>query len=187
MNDDSLSTRRHNLLFDIRRSVRYHKRRRAFFDRLDQGSNVLSLIFGSAAIYGVLEREYQALALLAAGLVTVASSINLVIASGQKARDHSDFARQYIELEKKLSCAGECDERFLKSIQAERLSIEAEEPPVLKVLDVLCHNDQMRAMGYPRTQLAKVGVCQALFAQFFDICPGSLEQGHLEDGVSNSS
>lgn len=180
MTDTSLDIRRHNLLFDIRRSVRYHNRRRAFFDRLDQGSNMLSVVFGSAAIYGVLEREYQAIALWAAGLVTMASGINLVVASGQKARDHSDFARQYIELEKKLSCSDECDEELLKSIQAERLAIEAEEPPVYQVLDVICHNEQMRAMGYPRSQWARVEWYQSICAQFFDVNPSSLEQGKTD-------
>ena len=46
-----------DMLFGVRRSIRYHQRRRAFFDRLDQFSNMLSVIFGSAAIYGVLEKN----------------------------------------------------------------------------------------------------------------------------------
>jgi hypothetical protein len=158
----------HNLLFDIRRSIRYHHRRRAFFDRLDQMTNMLSVIFGSAAVYGVLEQDYKALALTAAGLVTGLSAVNLVLGSAQRARAHSDFARQFIDLEKRLTLA-QADQTVLQEAIAARLSIEAEEPPVLHVLNVICHNEQMRAMGYPKEKLAKVRWWQRAFAQMMDL------------------
>ena len=100
METDTLSY--HDLLFDIGRSVRYHNRRRAFFDRIDRLANMLSVIFGSTAVYGVLAQDHQALALTAAALVTVLSAINLVVGSSQKARAHADFARRFIELEKRM-------------------------------------------------------------------------------------
>ncbi len=161
-----LADRWHEMLFGIRRSIRYHQRRRSFFDRLDQGSNMLSVIFGSAAIYGILERDYQAVALVASALVTVLASINLVVGSAQRARAHSDFARRYIELEKRmLGCPGE---QALQQVSADRLGIEAEEPPVLHVLNAICHNEMMRAMGYKKDELAKIGWFQRLVAQLFD-------------------
>jgi hypothetical protein len=165
---ETLERDSHNLLFDIRRSIRYHHRRRAFFDRLDQMTNMVSVIFGSAAVYGVLEQEYKVLALTAAGLVTVLSAINLVLGSAQRARAHSDFARQFIELEKRLTLTVN-DQTMLQAAIAARLSIEAEEPPVLHVLNVICHNEQMRAMGYPKENLAKVRWWQRAFAQLVDL------------------
>ncbi|HFT8585412.1 TPA: hypothetical protein ACGSTF_004715 [Pseudomonas aeruginosa] len=162
-----LADRWHEMLFGIRRPIRYHQRRRSFFDRLDQGSNMLSVIFGSAAIYGILEREYQAVALMASALVTVLASINLVVGSAQRARAHSDFSRRYVELEKHmLGCP---NEQNLRQVSADRLGIEAEEPPVLHVLNAICHNEMMRAMGYKKEKLAKIGWCQRLFAQLIDL------------------
>jgi len=163
---DDLEDRWYAMLFSVRRSVRYHQRRRAFFDRLDQFSNMLSVIFGSAAIYGILEKDYQAVALTASALVTVLASINLVVGSARRAREHSDFSRRYVELEKRM--IGQPDEKVLHQITTERLSIEAEEPPVLHVLNTICHNEMMRAMGYKKEELAKIGCCQRLFAQLFD-------------------
>lgn len=163
-----LEDRWHDILFGVRRSIRYHQRRRAFFDRLDQLSNMLSVIFGSAAIYGILERDYQALALIASALVTILASINLVVGSAQRARAHSDFSRRYVELEKRM--LGQPDEQVLHQVSAERLSIEADEPPVLHVLNAMCHNELMRAMGYKKEQLATIGPLQRLFAQLFDFC-----------------
>lgn len=161
-----LEDRWHAMLFGVRRSIRYHQRRRAFFDRLDQFSNMLSVIFGSAAIYGILERDYQAMALIASALVTILASINLVIGSAQRARAHSDFARRYVDLEKRM--LGQADEQTLLQVSGERLSIEAEEPPVLHVLNSICHNETMRAMGYKKEDLAKIGWLQRLVAQLFD-------------------
>jgi hypothetical protein len=44
-----------------------------------------------------------------------------------------------------------------------------EEPPVLRVLDALCHNEELRAMGYATSQMAKIGWLQRLLAPFIDI------------------
>lgn len=161
-----LADRWHAMQFGVRRSIRYHQRRRGFFDRLDQFSNMLSLIFGSAAIYGILEQDFKALALAASGLVTVLAAINLVIGSAQRARAHSDFARRYVELEKRM-LAKPSEEECLR-VAEERLGIEAEEPPVLHVLNSICHNETMRAMGYKKDELAKIGWLQRLLAPVFD-------------------
>jgi hypothetical protein len=86
---------RHDLLFDVRRSVRYHTRRRMFFDRWNLATNALSVIFGSATIYGVLSAGGKELALASAALVTVMSSLNLVIGTTRMARLHEDLARRF--------------------------------------------------------------------------------------------
>ena len=158
----------HDLQFAIRRSIRYHNRRRVHFDRLDKLTNMVSVVFGSAAVFGVLEHNYQALALTAAAVVTIVSAINLVMGSSMRARDHADFARRFVALEKEMVSAG-AEESTLKQLTVKRLDIEADEPPVLRVLDCLCHNEEMRAQGYPAEQMAKIGWWQALLAPVMDI------------------
>ena len=61
------------------------------------------------------------------------------------------------------------DARRIADWTRERLAIEAEEPPVLRVLDTLCHNELTRAMGYGQEYQAKVGFFQRLFAQICDV------------------
>lgn len=167
-----LADRWHDMQFGVRRSIRYHQRRRGFFDRIDQFSNMLSVIFGSAAIYGILEQDFKALALAASALVTILAAINLVIGSAQRARAHSDFARRYVELEKRM-LAKPSEEEYLR-VAEERLGIEAEEPPVLHVLNSICHNETMRAMGYKKEELAQIGWFQRLVAPVFDFCEHSI-------------
>ncbi|WP_416739249.1 hypothetical protein ACM1ZW_20885 [Pseudomonas sp. NFX71] len=168
-----LADRWYAVQFSVRRSIRYHQRRRAFYDRLDKISNMLSLILGSAAIYGVLQENAKNVALIASAFVTVVSSINLVVGSAQRGRDHTDFMRKYVDLEK-FMLGDETEERLLK-VSEQRLSIEAEEPPVLHVLNAICHNEMMRAEGFAKEDLPKIGFVQAQLAQLFDFCESSIQ------------
>ena len=165
--DEELLDRQHALLFDINRSIRYHTRRRAFFERLDMLTNMASLIFGSAAVYGVLEKDYATWALLSAALVTSLSGINLVVSSSRRAREHFDFARRFGDLAIKLQCDSLTDD-LLRSATAERLRIEAEEPPILRMLDVQCYIEEARAQGldYGGIELAWV---QRVLSQLVDV------------------
>jgi len=164
---EDLEDRWHKMLFSVCRSIRYHQRRRGFYDRLDKTSNMLSLILGSATIYGVLQENAKNVALIASATVTVVSSINLVVSSAQRGRDHTDFMRKYVELEKRM--LGEPSEELLLEVSTARLTIEAEEPPVLHVLNSICHNDMLRARGYAKKHFLKIGWFQALLAQIIDI------------------
>ncbi|MNN61938.1 hypothetical protein D3C81_1772010 [compost metagenome] len=134
---------------------------------------MLSLIFGSAAIYGVLEDNAKNIALVASATVTVVSSINLVVGSAQRGRAHADFMRRYVELEKRM-LGRETEERLLEIAEA-RLSIEAEEPPVMHVLNTICHNETMRAMGFKKEDLPKIGWFQSLVSQIFDFNESSIQ------------
>ncbi|PIF52772.1 hypothetical protein CLU80_5257 [Pseudomonas sp. 29] len=176
---EDLADRWYATLFSVRRSIRYHQRRRSFFDRLDKISNMLSLIFGSVAVYGTLQDNSKDIALIASGLVTVFASINLVLSSATRARDHTDFMRKYVELEKLM--LGAESEQLLLEVAARRLSIEAEEPPVLHVLNAICHNETMRAMGYAKEDLPKIGPLQKLVAQLFDLCESDIQNPKAKD------
>ncbi|QZD72897.1 hypothetical protein [Pseudomonas sp. 3-2] len=175
----TLEIRWHAMLFGVRRSIRYHQRRRAFYDKLDKISNMLSLIFGSVAVYGTLEDNAKNVALIASAIVTIFSSINLVVGSATRARDHTDYMRKYVALEKLM--LKDKSEDLLREVTAERLSIEAEEPPVLHVLNAMCHNELMRAMGYAKEDLPKIGPIQRLVSQFFDLCESSIQNPKPKD------
>ena len=164
----------HDVLFGIRRSIRYHVRRRMFFDRLNLSASALSVIFGSAAMAAIIGKLGSEWVAAAAGIVTVISTINLVVGSARMARLHSDLARKFIDLEKKIVAQGAAAESSVRDFQAARLDVEAEEPPVLRVLDTLCHNELMRAMGYPPAQMIRVAWYQRLLAQFMDVADDSL-------------
>ena len=74
---------------------------------------------------------------------------------------------------------GSCDEKKLAEFTGERLLIEAEEPPVRRILNVIVYNEQLQAQGYKRDDLIKVPVWQALIAQVADLGADRLEDAKV--------
>lgn len=113
-----------------------------------------------------------------AAAVAVIAALDLVVGTARKARLHDDLARRFIMIEKAMVLVEEPDAALVRKYTAERLEIEADEPPVYRVLDVLCRNELMRAMGYKPDQLSPVSRPQRLLAHFVDW------QGHKLRDVS---
>jgi hypothetical protein len=171
MTSDKLKDARHKLLFGVRRSVRYHSRRRQFFDRYRLFTNAVAVIFGSATIVAVLSAVGKEYTVAAAALVTIFSAVDLVVASSRMARLHEDLYRRSIDLEKRILSISEdqFSEEHLNKFTTMRLDIEVDEPPIKRVLDCICHNELARALGYGRDQFVEVKWYQRLVAQLFDI------------------
>jgi len=159
-----LESRSHELLFGVRRSVRYHRRRARFFDMWGKWTNGLNIIFGSTAA-AALVGSRAVLGAIAAGLVAVVSTVDIIIGTSSVARDHTDLARRFIELEREMALAKAHSEDQLREFTGKRLAIEADEPDIMGMLDVLCHNDLAKAEGQPRDHLYKVGWLKRLLSQ----------------------
>ena len=133
-----------DLLFGVRRSIRYHSRRQAFYETVDRGTNFALLLLGSGTF--ALATEGRQAWILAIGFgVTSISSLKLVYAFGTKAAKHAQFVKDFTQLEKRL-CADNSD-KTVSAVNQERLDLEVLEPPIRRILDVLCHNELLRAMG----------------------------------------
>ena len=156
-----------NLLFGVRRSVRYHSRRQMFFDRCHKVTSGINVIFGSAALMTILANWPKETTGVAALMVALFSTIDLVVGHSLRARDHQDLYRRYIELENDL-VSKPLDAELVTQGTTRRLSLEAEEPPVKRILDVICHNDLARSMGCDSSEMWRVKWYQRWPAQFFD-------------------
>jgi len=177
---DALNRARSDLLFGVRRSVRYHARRRRHFDRFHRCVTFLALLFGSAtfaALIGKLESEWIALG--ASAIVAISAALDLVIGSTTRARDHHDFERKWIALERELIRAGDYDAEKQAVFIEKRLAIEAEEEPPMRVLDILCHNELVRSMNRDDDRY-KVGPLQRMLSQWIDWRPDTVEKLNRE-------
>lgn len=166
--EDKIRSDFYKLLFGVRRSIRYHHRRRLFFDRLHQISTFLSAVTGTATVASLLA-DASSLALFFGICVAIFSVIDLVVGAAQAARLHHDLAKKFIGLEKAMTACKNPGEGDMIHFKNERLDIESEEPPVLKVLDAICHNELIRALGHDPKYYARITWYQRLFAHFFDI------------------
>ncbi len=128
----------------------------------------LSALAGTAIIALILGKMGSTWALLLAVLVTVFSILDLTIGTTKMARLHHDLARRFIFLEKKIISSTDQADDCCAGYSAERLDIEADEPPPMAVLNIVCHNEMLRAMGYPIGDQVEIKWYHRWFCNWFD-------------------
>lgn len=90
------------ILFSVRRSVRYHNKRRLFFDRVHKCFRLLSVLTGAATIASVLAKAGPIWTVPFAVAVAFFSVIDLVVGTTQAARLHNDLSKRFFDLEKSI-------------------------------------------------------------------------------------
>ena len=159
------------LLFGVRRSIRYHMRRRRFYEGRNRLTNTLAGIFGSAAVVAFLSGVGGGQRFLMAAfssVVAIAAIIDLAASTTVMARLHSDLARRFMELERELERMKDPTEDALLEARSSRLRIEVEEPPIYRILDILCHNELVIACGLCRSEIYEVPWWTRIRAHFMD-------------------
>ena len=160
------------LLFGVRRSVRYHFRRQRFFDAVNTSLLLAAAVAGFATTVGVVSEMYTLAR--GAGIVTgMTSALQLIFTPGGLARLHNDLAREFIQLEKRAIVSGSS---ALEDLQAERLGIEAREPPHYRTLNLICHNELVRAMGGSEREYVDIPRLGRMLAHFTDLGSGDLDK-----------
>lgn len=147
MSRSNIADERYSLLFDVRRSVRYHDRRRAFFEKMHRVTNVLTVLMAGSVLFELGrggDTSWWLKALSVAAALLAAS--DMVVGYASKADLHATLKRRFGDLEIAI-VGGSNDEQALRQCLMERLRIEQDEPPVYRALDSLCHNEQVIAEG----------------------------------------
>lgn len=161
----SLEKQKDDEEFAIRRSVRYHVRRRAFFETCHAAVMFCIILLSSGSLVAVFTDVGKAEWCIYTGLaLTVLGTIDLVIGFSRRAKDHEVLNKQFHSLLIEMQMEKPSVER-LQQWKRKRLNIEAEEPPIYRALDVSCHNEEVMAMGVPKEQF-KLSRCQKLFMHF---------------------
>ena len=80
----------YKLLFDVRRSVRYHIKRRQFLDHLGKFFKIFTTIGGLGTITTILAKAGEGWTFFYGTLVGVFSIIDLVIGTDESARLHGE-------------------------------------------------------------------------------------------------
>ena len=136
-------------LFGARKSIRYHQRRRAFFEAAHTFAVALQVIAGSTAVAAVVggsggsDSGWGWGAGLAAAAALLAA-LDLAFGVSRRATKHASLAQQFAQLEREI-----VPHEHNRSVSAEaatafrqrRLEIEESEPPKLRAIDLLCHNE----------------------------------------------
>lgn len=136
-------------LFAVQRSIKYHTRRQGFYDSWNNVTNAVSILLGAGTVAALAHQLplSDVLSFLFPIAITIFSTLNLVWGTSRKARTHNDLHRRFVALERKMVSRTEVDEQAWRACRAERVEIEADEPPTMFVVSVLCHNEVVRANG----------------------------------------
>ncbi len=148
--------------FEISASVRYHIKRRYFFERFNKWATGLQLIFGSTIFVTILGEEFLKNALtldsaqilliqtIVPAMIVVISIIDLLISSATMARLHETLAHKFSDLLTDIEFNEMNDNlslKYLSEIIKKRRFIEKEEPVTMITVYTQAYNDEMYARG----------------------------------------
>jgi hypothetical protein len=137
----------YGLLFDVRRSIKYHDVRRAFYECWHKFTNFVTILMAGSVIFELAKPgESPGWLVLLGVLAAFAAISDMVIGFSTKASRHSILRSEFCDLEREILSGDLSDETWGKHL-IRRLDIEKDEPPVYKVLDGLCRNDILKSEG----------------------------------------
>ena len=136
-----------DLDFGVEKSMRYHQRRRGFYDFFHKTFMFLIVVAGSAAFSG--------LSGMFAAVAAVLASIDLVWGLSHRARDHEVLFRRFSDLAIRIRTEEQTEASY-RVWMGERVSIEKDEPPIYWALEADCDNEVRRARSKD-AELVKIG------------------------------
>jgi hypothetical protein len=156
--------------FSVHVSMRYHARRRAWFDRFHRAMILVITVCASggvAAIFGGLlpEAEYLATAVAAAGALELAFSFP------ERARVEDALYRRFNALAVEIASTKTPSVEQIHRWDAQRLLVRADADDRLEVLRRICHNLEAEARGCDGEAFYSVWPWQHLMAEITSLPP----------------
>ena len=161
---NNVEDRKWSLRWGVRKSIRYHERRRRFFDacyRTVVSTFIGHVVIGFSVANGVLDTEWFNWF----GILPVfAFLLDLFLGFSKCAQLHTNLKQKFGELEANII---KNEQNDLAALEAQRLQIKKDEPPILRALDILCHNELVESDKETREDIYKVGFLQRMTSQLY--------------------
>lgn len=161
--------------FGVRRSERYHRKRRGFYSALAKSVAWATTFAGSGALASVLAELPGIVVVVLTAFIAAVSLAAVIGDFNGKAQLHQELLDAFTDLESEI-CSRGWDQQLLATVRRKRGSLQKREPSILRVLDAMCHNEQARAEGCDPGQSAIVMWWQAVLAHLFDVLPSRLKR-----------
>jgi hypothetical protein len=153
-----------SLQFDINKSLIYLTKRKSFFDSLHHLSIICTTLSSSVA-FATLFADYQSLTKIIMFIVIMISMIDLSVGFSKKNDLYDSLQRRFTALLVSILTKDRTESNLIQW-KIERLLIEQDEPPTLKVLEIICQNEQCIAEGY-NNSVKEVPLFKALLRHFW--------------------
>lgn len=152
-----IARERHNLDFDVAKSVRYHAYCRAFWELLDRRTKVLVVFSGAAVFISFLADAPHWLTQSFAALVAFLSICDVVFGFSANAKRHDELYRRFARLGMEIAVAEVITEGDVRRWRSQRLDIEMEEPTVKDWLERRCSAEEAKSRGLEVDPAWKIG------------------------------
>lgn len=145
------------LRFNVARSIRYHDKRRGYFDFLGKFLQYISLLGSSAAVatlIGATMPEFEFIGitikvpLLISALTACVTLLNLMIGCAGKMENHTKLRNQFHDLMNSIDDVSDATIEDMRKLNRWRVDIEKEEPSISDWLNKLMFNETVDALGY---------------------------------------
>lgn len=170
-----------DLLFHVICSVKYHSRRRRFYENVSNVVLFLAFLYSTATISLFLDIFVVAYGNLPAIIISVLLGITLVGRVGTKANDHNDLKRRFIRLQQSMELGrATMDETKIAGWREKRLQIEMDEPPINRVVHAQCYNEVVKSlkdMSDTEKRYIKIGFRHRAFGSITRAFDDSLQLG----------
>ena len=177
-----LDDKTYELLFAVRRSVRYHDRRRRFYE-IWNTITVAGVVIGGSSAFAALMADSTTVSAVLSAAVAMLGALDLAVGTAQRADRHGDLARQFIALEWDFAHGRSLEDDKYETLTRRRLAIEASEPPVLRLLDTMCHFEVLRSLGDARRH-PRIPWMRRAAAQWMSQTSYALSLGEAADGAA---
>lgn len=149
--------------FAVAVSIRYHAKRRSFFESLNIGKKWLTAMSGAAIAAALFQKIgspwYEILGFLISGL----SLADLAIDFSRRARMYEDLGKRFNKLHADMT---RVNYSLTDDFHRQRLEIERDEPEPLYCLSLICHNEEAIARGYD-DQVYKIPTFKRYLRHFY--------------------
>ena len=173
---ENLGKRRWDLLFNTRRSRRYHEWRIRFFQRFSVARLACAFVSRSAVFVLVLKSNNAGCLLsYISGTAAFLTGLEYAVRFSEREQLHRRLLRLFVELERDILARGQqLTEKQFDQFNARYTEIGMDEPPVLQTLNRLCYNSEVRAR-YPESRwlelMKQVHWTRRVIASFYGLMP----------------
>jgi hypothetical protein len=151
-----IAERRHEISFYLRRCIKYHTYRSAFFAKLKTIMSFVGVLFGTAVAAALVAKLPPIYAISASIIVAGFSAFDLVVGTAKRSWDHNDLKKRFfvVEIDFLEVDPESFDDKMIREFESRIRKIESDEPYGLQFLNAVAENEVIRSM-YPAEDASK--------------------------------